>query len=530
MVSDQPNGGNENMEKMITIQELTVKLEQVTGINLASCKTLGEKFRRLEMDTIQMFEGNQGYSDYAFCRDGDSSLVIRCNEQSARRLIERIIAMNRINDLEMVVQEDLIHENLYDKITDQNMFYLADLVDLRQEMDWLASISKETASTILVTLEDASNDDFRFEAKIQNGIAVVSEATFTIKTTDVSEFLYSAMRFFAHFQNSDEDQLRTLGFFLTIDGERELPIRDKSTGRDIILAYREGRFNDLFDDPHKTLELVLKFPIVMTVAPKRIWKDKPTVLAFLKANQAIVNKENRAFEESESNLNVVVATSIIRHAHNDDHNNAVFDSFPKALSEWLMDTEVLQAIYSSDMAGNIVISPKHFDEGYFANQLIAHPGLIVSLFEYWCDTILDYPKIVEHVKRKYGVRDDIVVEILAGLKCFEMMDILDHLDVCLAYLASVQDATLFLHEIIQRLSRSQIMKLARRDISFIQYIKNELDPNDPFVDHVICVCPEPGAFLSDETILTRNIKVYEDNKLELCRRCMECELAHIRIR
>lgn len=105
------------------------------------------------------------------------------------------------------------------------------------------------------------------------------------------------------------------------------------------------------------------------------------------------------------------------------------------------------------------------------------------------------------------------------------------------FLTAVEERGFYRHSkmFVTSLNENLLVQKEKREliayrIPLMDLIKNDMNINDPIIDYIIDFCPEPGAFLSDEIILKRGLKPYEDDKEELCLGCRKCGFVFARLR
>lgn len=514
--------------KKINVKELVELVERNLEIKFIS-KNLGEIYEAVKLNSESGFNGYLGYDDYASYGEGDCGLYILCGLEFSNRLCflkgKEIIS----GDLELLTDEDTINgEEIKINFSRKNHFYLNGIDDLNDELLKLSKIAKDSEQEISVIFEDASNSDFEFKAEIHADGSITRKGSFVIKTENPNEFYYSTLRFLEQFRNSTIDAFEDIPFVLFIDGELTKEERD-ITGKDIIKEYLSGKRKNLFDNKETLIDMINKYPVIMSVALESVWKERDIVIAFIKANISIVNKEEKDFIEAEK-VDEIVSSNIIKHKHKVDRDNAMFVGVPPYINDWLNDEEILNLVVSSQMIRYVSLTKDIYDEAFLEKILKNNPRLIYLIFAYWENNIEEDFKTSEHVKRKYNLNEKTSNNDLAGYKCYDLVSKFINKEDHLMYLSLSLDSWQFLHDIILELDENTREKLIKLRISLIQYIKNELNPNDKLVEYVIAVCPEPGAFLSDETILERKLTPYEKDKRELCNKCGLCDFVKARIR
>lgn len=509
------------MKKEMSIREFLNLMEVELEIDLSN-QEIGEIYENVK--TAAVFEDYQDYEEVSSCTEGDFGLNIACNKETAIELIKVYEENGRLLNLELITEKEIITEDILNSIGEKNTLYLTSFIDILTEINLLKQISRKTSSEILISLEDADNPDFTFEADLFNGTIKKIASKFDIKFKDRDEFYYKSNRMLEMFQNSTILELENINITIALDGDVELKIFEIN-GETIIKDYLFGKNKDLFNDKEKLIEVIKDSPTIMSVAPEQIWKDKSIVLDFVCANNRnleIINQERMKDEEK----SVVSSSRVIKSRILTVIKNTLTNPLPKGIYFWLSDNEIFDLIFSSCMIELVQFDKESYNESLLTVYLEKNPRLIRPILDYWLDVIDGDYKTNEHIKRKYKLNDKTKPEDLAYFKCYEMLEKFSDKVKYLKYLLVSSDSSDFFKYIYKNHSLEDINSLIKYKIPLVEHIKNDLNPSDNIVNYVISFCPEPGAFLSDETIIIKDLNPYEKDKRKLCESCMLCAFVH----
>jgi len=406
------------MKKGMSIRELLKLMETELEIDLSN-QEIGEIYENVK--TAAVFENYEDYEDISSCGEGDYGLNIFCNKEASIELIKEYEKSGRLFDIELITEQDIITESILNRLGEENSLYLTSFIDILTEINLSKQVSKKTSSRIQISLEDADNPDFTFEAEVCNGEIENIDCDFTIKFKDRDEFYYKSIRLLEMFQNSLISELENINITITLDGDVELKISELN-GETIIKDYLFGKNKDLFNDNKKLIEIVKESPVIMSVAPKRIWKEKSIVLEFIKANNRnleIINNERTIYNEKDTISSSRVVNSkmllIIK--------NTLTNSLPKEIYFWLSNHEIFDLIFSSHMIELVEFDKDNYDESLLISYLVEYPRLIQPILDYWLEVMDEDHKTKEHIKRKYKLNDKTKPEDLTHFKCYEILEI-----------------------------------------------------------------------------------------------------------
>jgi len=516
------------MKKEIRFNDLLSILKEELGRGCDS-NNIGECYNYFVKNADSMFENDFNYSNYAESYEADSSCIIQCNKAAAYMYLNEKSKEGFKLDVEISTEEDTYFGDIEKYISESNTLILTATLDVYNEIKILQKVAQNTRSEISFVLEDSSNPDFTLECQIHFDGTLESKGRFDIRTEDRSELFYTALRLMEHFQHSKDTDLEDLNIKIYIETKYNFE-EHTVTGVNIINEYFSGMREDLFTDRKVFLETLKKYPIIMDIAPMSFWEDREIVLNFVKANIDYVNRVESAFKQSEGDLNKIHSTLGVRLLHLEEYKNALINRCPKELNRWIEDKEIFSLVIESPMLYDFRFINNNYNEKIIIEWLNKHPKLIGIVYLYWVDEFANDEKETEHIKRKYRLNDKIENDILAGYKAYDIVSRFDSVVTYLKYLSANHESSIVIKDIWHKLDNESKDNLIKYSLPLIDLVKNDIDIDDPIIDYVINFCPEPGAFLSDEVIITRGLKPYERDKDELCLGCRKCDFLKARLR
>lgn len=283
----------------------------------------------------------------------------------------------------------------------------------------------------------------------------------------------------------------------------------------------------------EAVELVKKYPRILRKLPEEIQKNKLVAQAFIEANEAYVIADVEIFENSRYGRHAFLTGPLSRGraAHLklngiiDVHGILQDDNYIKddIIRAWCRDPELFDKLMASSMYRWIVLDDELMNNIDNKNVLTLYPQYVYILRDYFEKKVREDSKLAEHIKRKFGLLNDIKDHSVAVMAVYEI--ILDVDPKLIAKLVDSYDSFIlapYIAELLLTVPKTMRDDIIKTNIKMAYYISDELENDEEIVDYICEYCPKAGDILSDEIVIKRNLKRTTLNPDDICEDCDLC--------
>lgn len=286
-------------------------------------------------------------------------------------------------------------------------------------------------------------------------------------------------------------------------------------------------------DISKAIELIKKYPRLIKSFPIEVQKNKDVVFSFIEANEPY-DKEAR---EIICNHRIgrhkcfsgIVTRGDIAHLKLNGLINYLRplgsdeDFCSEVLDYWNNDNEIFEKLISSSMAGWVHLTDALFKEMDHERFLKLYPRYLYTLRDYHERKIENDAKLSEHIKRRFGLLNDVDTHSIAVMAVYEM--IIDAEPTLIARLVDSYDSFIlapYVADLLLTVPKAMRDDIIKTNIKMAYYISDELENDEEIVDYICEYCPKAGDILSDEIVIKRNLKRTTLNPDDICEDCDYC--------
>ena len=311
---------------------------------------------------------------------------------------------------------------------------------------------------------------------------------------------------------------------------RTIDIEAPESGAKLAVMYKMGALPELFETKEKTLEVIERYPVLVSQLNEEYLKDREIILTYVKSNLAFLDKyyslkaKRYDYDGVDNELR-----QIKRDANIITKVDFWFDFHP-------YDDELLSILLDSRMCRCV----HYTDDTYNERQMLKAHGkyidLIYPLFDYWSDKLSVDNKTATSAKERYNTSDDENYSYLALRKCMELISKLDNQKeiyirlfsyaFCHDYKARYMLTDAALSEAFKTLTSEMRCDIASSFYYALQYLRaSEVDDN--LAQMVIHECPIAANLLPDEQVLKNGLKTKICDIKSACAECDKCFERHV---
>lgn len=286
-------------------------------------------------------------------------------------------------------------------------------------------------------------------------------------------------------------------------------------------------------DVSKAIELIKKYPLLVKSFPSEIQKNKEVAIAFIKANDFYEQENRKILSGSYVGRHTMLSGAYSRGKIAHLKLNGLISPHgigvccdginQEVLDVWFADIDIVEKFVNSYMSGWVELSDSMFEKIDHKRFLEQYPQYIYVLQRYFISKAENDSKLVEHIKRRFGLVNDVENHAVAVMATYEMIMTYDE-----KFTAKLIDSynSFVLAPYIKELLISAPKKLRdeiiKSNIKTAYYISDELENDEEIVDYICKNCPKAGDILSDEIVLKRGLKRTTLDEEEICCGCEYC--------
>lgn len=313
-------------------------------------------------------------------------------------------------------------------------------------------------------------------------------------------------------------------------------IEAPETGAKLAVMYRFGMMPDLFKTKEQTIDIINKYPVLVSSLSEEHLKDREIILAYIKANLAYIDKYialrqalyDCTDEEDDS----------IRRDIQSIKKNANIDNVGAFWFEYhSYDEEIVSLLINDRMWKCVHYTNDTYNETQILKMMEQYPDLIYPFFDYLSERLAKDPKAATSAKEKYNTSNDENYSYLAFRKCIDAVSKLKNakelylrlltLAFDLDYDAKYASGNNFIEQCFRLLNQEMRHNICKEFYYVAQYLSaSEID--DAFATHIIEQCPIAANLLPDEQVLKNNLKVKISDAQNECRKCNKCIFRRVR--
>ena len=291
---------------------------------------------------------------------------------------------------------------------------------------------------------------------------------------------------------------------------RTIDIEAPKSGAKLAVMYKMGALPELFETKEKTLEVIERYPVLISQLDEEYLNDRETILTYVKSNLTFLEKYYSLKAELFEDHNVEnEMRKIKRDANIITKVDFWFDFHP-------YDDELLTLLLDGRMWRCVHYTDSTYNDKQMLKALGKHSDLIYALFDYWSEKLSVDRKAATSAKERYNTSDDENYSYLALRKCMELVSKLKNQKEIYIRLFSyafsydyqarymLTDAAL--SEAFRTMTSEMRYSIASDFYYALQYLKaSEVDDN--LAQRVIHECPIAANLLPDEQVLKNCLKV-----------------------
>lgn len=313
---------------------------------------------------------------------------------------------------------------------------------------------------------------------------------------------------------------------------RTIDIEAPKSGAKFAVMYKMGVLPELFETKEKTLEVIERYPVLISQLDEEYLNDRETILTYVKSNLTFLEKYYSLKVELFEDHNVEnEMRKIKRDANIITKVDFWFDFHP-------YDDELLTLLLDNRMWCCVHYTDSTYNEKQMLKALGKHSDLIYALFDYWSEKLSVDRKAATSAKERYNTSDDENYSYLALRKCMELVSKLDNQKEIYIRLFSyafgydyqarymLTDAAL--SEAFRTMTSEMRYSIATDFYYALQYLKaSEVDDN--LAQRVIHECPIAANLLPDEHVLRNGLKVKVCDIKSSCAECDKCFIRRVSV-
>ena len=286
-------------------------------------------------------------------------------------------------------------------------------------------------------------------------------------------------------------------------------------------------------DISKAIELIKKYPRLIKSFPIEVQKNKDVVFSFIEANEPYDKEAREIICNHRIGRHMyfsgIVTRGDIAHLKLNGLINYLRplgsdeDFCSEVLDYWNNDNEIFEKLISSSMAGWVHLTDALFKEIDHKRFLKLYPRYLYTLRDYHERKIENDAKLSEHIKRRFGLLNDVDTHSIAVMAVYEM--IIDAEPTLIARLVDSYDSFVlgpYINSLLKALPKAMRDDIIKTNIKMAYYISDELENDEEIVDYICEYCPKAGDILSDEIVIKRNLKRTTLNPDDICEDCDLC--------
>lgn len=319
-----------------------------------------------------------------------------------------------------------------------------------------------------------------------------------------------------------------------------------TNGKLLILQYKYGDRQDLFETYEKALQLVEQYPILYSVVPEDM-KDKKMTLAFVRANGRCISRYQEILSQIRENDAKLMAEGVVSRGWDklllqekaELQNNAFVGDNMFDLGIYTKDSEILteamlagvKGTWFFSEVGGFLLNPANYDEKVLAQTVKAVPQTICRIYEYWNQYIGEFPKVKKSVMVRYRLRNEPSDSEIAFFKSFGLaeknnLEALNFLFQNYTVRAEAQlneDHREEVRSLFIKLSPEIQNNLIAGNYRYVKYAKKGVLQRE-LQEEIIKDCPIAGDLLPDAAVLQYDLSQSESDEeaLEKCKKCKKC--------
>lgn len=287
----------------------------------------------------------------------------------------------------------------------------------------------------------------------------------------------------------------------------------------------------------KAVNLILKYPKLLSYMPKEIQCNKKVAEAFINANEPYMAEYNRM--ESEHmvfadgtwlRLGALISGETAKLSLNgevpyywDWHRIS-----PKVLASWCSDKEIFEKLFCSSMYKWCTMSDEMFNMLDHKTLFAKFPRYITTLKGYFAQREENLDEEIRkkedlHIRRKYRLSDDVSSQNISLLKAFETLEENENEALkALSLRLNDYELTSLVKAYLISLPKEDRDLLIKHNIRLAYPIRNTLSNDEEIVEYICEMCECAGDFLSDEIVEIRGLKRTNLDISKVCEDCNYC--------
>jgi hypothetical protein len=382
-----------------------------------------------------------------------------------------------------------------------SLLFYDDLEKLFEIMNEMSLVFRKNF-VVETAAEDYMPINIRISIDQEKGVQVNGE--YKIENASQDNFLGISTMFFDYISRELYDLADMNGFAILIDSEcYNLKFDKNYTGKDILNEIEYAGRKDIFSSKQSTMSYIKRYPILIQVVPEIYFRDKDIIEAFIISNAKLLNSEDEIMKEHEEQ-NIVFSSSIIQLKNKNARDNALVQPINR-FQYWMNDEGIVRSLLENGLYEWVKFNENSYNSFDYSEILTNYPEFIYSIFF----SVWDFQKnnpIFSEVIEKYQLETKSSIDKIAS---YFIIDLLMKHPEKLKLLCLIHDdlnMTRYPIKIAMKsLSYEEQKQVLMERPLMIEYIKNQIDPFDPIVDYVINNYVNPQRYLSDETIVVRNL-------------------------
>lgn len=421
-------------------------------------------------------------------------------------------------------------ENLH-YISDEGWPYVIGFDPIGQFNELVDAVRKICAANREWAKITAFISDEQYVICVSEDGTVTNENAFEIEDDNSYCFAYDLLHYLEVYRCDSFEETEQYGPVIAYIESNEKINLPSNSGMAYVYAHKEEISK--ITDADAAAELVHKYPRAILALPEDMQRSKKTAYAFVDANAQYMQElfaiycQFPYYERFSKDILQKEASVFL---------NGVCQVYfsplkTNVLHEWIVkewyknDLELLEKMIAGKMHYFVELDDALFEQINHIDMLKKYPWYSSVVANYFTAAFENQklPSLQEHVKRRFGLSNDVSEAELAAMAAYEMIEKTGE-DSAIQYAVTCKtiSSAELMAPLLSRMSKVQRDILIKKNNFLIYSIADTLENDEEIVDCVCEHCPHAGDLLSDEIVLKRGLKRSTLHVEEICERCFLC--------